>query len=87
MFHLTALVMNQDGFKLLEGLCREFVWGPGKHGDPKVPLISWDTMTKPASEGGLSITSFQDHVVLLKLQCAMQLVIGAETTRWLWSGF
>lgn len=70
VFHLIALDMNQDGFKLLEGMCREFVWGLGEQGNPRVPLIAWDIVVQPAALGGLSITSFQKHALLLKLRCA-----------------
>lgn len=44
VFHLMDLAMNLDGFKMLETMCREFVWGPGEQGDPKVPLVAWDTI-------------------------------------------
>lgn len=78
VFHLMALAMNQDGFKSLESLCKEFVWGFGDQGNPRVPLVAWDTITKLTSKGGLDFSSFQDHAILLKLWCATQLVQGAD---------
>lgn len=69
IFHLMALAMNLDGFKLLEGLCREFIWGPGENGNPRVPLVSWDTIAQLAAVGGLSFTRFKEHAALLKMRC------------------
>lgn len=34
VFHLMALFMNMDGFKQLEAVCKEFMWGPGEQGNP-----------------------------------------------------
>lgn len=79
VFHLMALAMNQDGFLLLEGLCREFVWGPGEQGNPHVPLIAWYTVAQPAVSGGLSVISFREHGKLLKLRCVSQLIREAPT--------
>lgn len=64
VFHLMSLALNHDGFKSLESIYHEFVWGLG---DPKVPLVAWDTITQSFAVGGLSITSFKEHATLLKL--------------------
>lgn len=76
VYHLMALNLNKDGFKMLEGICREFVWGIGEQGNPKVPLVAWNTISTPTLEGGLSILNFLLHAALLKLWCASQLVEG-----------
>lgn len=45
-------------FKWLESMHREFLWGPNEQGNPKVPLVAWETISKPMFEGGLEILSF-----------------------------
>lgn len=80
VFHLMALDMNQDGFRCLERVCREFVWGLGEQGNPRAPLVAWAIIVHPTTEGGLVIMSFQEHALLLKLRCATQLIIGSPTT-------
>lgn len=79
VFHLMALDLNKDSFKCLEGICREFLWGPGDNGNPRVPLVAWDMTVQVVGDGGLGILGFSAHTSLLKLRCVAQVVFGANT--------
>lgn len=79
VFHLMALDSNRDDFKCLEGICREFLWGPGDNGNPWVLLVAWDTIAQTIGDGGLGILGFKAHAALLKLHCVVQVVFGADT--------
>lgn len=44
IYHLMALTLNQEGYKRLEQICREFLWGSCEIGHAKVPLLAWSTL-------------------------------------------
>lgn len=69
-----ALSLNEDGFKYLEAISRDFVWGSGEYRDPKVLLVAWDIISEPALSSGLAILNFCVHVKLLKLRYITQLI-------------
>lgn len=51
----------------------------GPRGTWKPPLVSWDAIVHLAMEGGLAITRFHDHALLLKLRCVTQLIARSST--------
>lgn len=55
LYHLLALTLNQEGFRGLEQICREFLWGPRESGQTKVPLVTWTMLSRPTLEGGLGL--------------------------------
>lgn len=59
VYHLMSLCMLKDGFKRLEDLCKEFLWGVEESGDPKLPFVAWLTITKSAMDGGLNFQPFE----------------------------
>ena len=39
----------------IESLLKNFLWKGGKHNEKKLPLVSWEKVTKPWHHGGLQI--------------------------------
>lgn len=76
IFHLMTLKLLKDGFLSLEGLCREFLWGKNDQGNPRQPLIAWDTITHGNTRGGLEIQCFEQQTKLLKLRNFARLLKG-----------
>lgn len=79
VFYLMALTLNKGDSSDLEQLCREFLWGRGESGVPKIPLVAWSTSSQPLANGGLGILSFRKQAQLLKMRCATQLIEGDQT--------
>lgn len=79
VYHLMSLCMLKDGFKRLEDLYREFLWGLGDNGDPKVPLVAWSTITKSTKDGGLNFQPFEYQAQLLKMRCTAHIVENFPT--------
>lgn len=80
VFYFMALSLNKDGLRDLEQICRDFLWGPGESGHPRVPLVAWATISQPMADGGLGILPFAKQAQLLKLRCTAQLIEGQHTT-------
>lgn len=59
--------LNANGYKLLEGICRNFLWGKNKVGEQKWSLIAWKNMARRRAEGGLGIEPFAEQSLALKL--------------------
>lgn len=79
VYYLMLLNLMQDGFRVLETQCREFLRGMGSEGNPRIPLIAWDTTTCPRIMGGLGITKFQDQACTLKHRSMSKLFAGYDT--------
>eukprot|EP00253_Pinus_taeda_P017653 PITA_17653 len=54
--------------KKMEAFIRKFFWKGGNHNDRKIPLVSWEKICKPQSEGGLN---FKDL-------CLQNIAMGAK---------
>lgn len=58
---------QQEGFKNLELVWREFMCGYGHHGKPKTPLIAWDMVSSPKLSGRLGVPKFSAQAGVLKI--------------------
>lgn len=63
-----AYLFLQDGFKRLEGVCRDFLWSYTKEGTPKKVLVAWEDVTFPKAEGVLGIIAFSKHAMVLRMR-------------------
>lgn len=72
IYHLMVMMLNKEGFDVLEQIYREFIWCRGKQGHPKIALVVWDVIAQQLLDGGLGILQFQKHTQLLKLGCVSQ---------------
>lgn len=73
IYYFMLLDLTQDGFKTLETMYREFLWGLGSEGNPRIPLITWENVTNPKLMGGLGLTNFQTHAKALKIRSISKL--------------
>ncbi|KAL3699252.1 hypothetical protein R1sor_017274 [Riccia sorocarpa] len=81
-FQFLGIGLNPDGYHQLEGICRTFMWGSKTDGRAKTPLIAWECLTKPFSEGGLQYKPFAAMAEALKLRQVARLLQG-ETNEWI----
>lgn len=54
LFQFTVLLALATILKKMEEYIWRFFWKGGKQNKNKIPLISWETITKPLWEGGLN---------------------------------
>ncbi|KAL3679920.1 hypothetical protein R1sor_022876 [Riccia sorocarpa] len=76
-----GLGLTSGGYKLLESMCRDFIWGKTAGGKTRRPLVVWDSITKPTKEGGLQIKPFQVVADTMKLKYIGRL-LGGEDADW-----
>lgn len=53
IFQFSAMLAPTSILKKMDEWIRRFFWKGGKQNDRKIPLISWDKVSKPLLEGGL----------------------------------
>jgi acyl-CoA-binding protein len=68
VFFLMILDLTQEAFRRLEAICRVFLWGSNEAGNPKIPLVAWNRLTKPKPQGGLGLVNFQSQSQMMKLR-------------------
>jgi hypothetical protein len=71
------------GFRQLERLFSQFIWGLSEEGRTKRPLIAWDKITQPKLEGGLELHSLREQSQLLKIRNVSKLIKNCEA-EWVW---
>jgi hypothetical protein len=50
-YYLMLLDFTADGYRELESVCRKFLWGYQEGGQAKAPLVAWEKICQPRSEG------------------------------------
>lgn len=40
VYYLMLFELSGDGYQQLEAVCREFFWGLGEQGNPRIPLVA-----------------------------------------------
>ncbi|KAL3679445.1 hypothetical protein R1sor_022401 [Riccia sorocarpa] len=76
VYQLLGVGLPPSGFKKLETLCREFIWGRNGGRRAKLALIAWDWMTRQKENGGLGVRSFKDQADILKDSYITRLLQG-----------
>lgn len=81
VYAFMAYSFLKDGFKKLEGICRDFLWGYTPEGMPKKALVAWEDVTYPKEEGGMGIIAFQSHATTLKM-CWISKILTHNDLQW-----
>ncbi|KAL3694132.1 hypothetical protein R1sor_007783 [Riccia sorocarpa] len=55
-YTLMVLGLTKEGFKVLNNVCRRFMWGSNKEGADKKALIAWEKICRGREDGGLRVT-------------------------------
>ena len=67
-YFLMLLEFTAEGYRELEAVCRRFLWGYSVGGQSKAPLVAWEKICQPKSEGGLGLTEFRTQAMIFKLR-------------------
>ena len=81
IYYLMLLEFTVAGYKELEAVCRQFLWGFQVGGQAKVPLVAWSKICQPRSEGGLGVTEFKTQAQIYKL-CFLAKILDNHPTDW-----
>ncbi|KAL3686178.1 hypothetical protein R1sor_004200 [Riccia sorocarpa] len=76
IYQLLSIVLRNDGYKQLESVCRNFLWGSNPEGRTKTTLISWQFVTQKKRRGGFGFTSFSVTADTLKIRFVSKLMQG-----------
>ncbi|KAL3682360.1 hypothetical protein R1sor_000382 [Riccia sorocarpa] len=71
---LACLNLQAATLKAIEGVCRTFLWGTNKDGNKKIPMIAWEEIQRPKSEGGLNFTALINTSAALRLKQATKIL-------------
>ena len=55
IFQSALLLAPKSASSQIPKLLIDFIWNGGKGNQNKMHMVSWDTLTRPTSEGGLQI--------------------------------
>jgi hypothetical protein len=65
LFQFTGLIAPVTILKKMEEYIRRFFWKGGKKKKNKIPLVSWETISKLVCEGGLNFKNLcQQNVAM-----------------------
>jgi hypothetical protein len=67
-FYLMLLDFTIEGYMELKAVCRQFLWDFQAGGQAKVPLVAWNRISQPRSEGGLDLIDFRSQAQVYKLR-------------------
>ncbi|KAL3685163.1 hypothetical protein R1sor_003185 [Riccia sorocarpa] len=78
------LGLTQKGYKSLDRLCWQFIWGKTKEGTHRKPLIAWEKLCKEKAEGGLEVQRRMANYSKADLNTKgqMQRELGAQLGYW-----
>lgn len=60
--------LNDCGFKELERISREFLWGKNENGDFRNVLATWDDLALSKAKGGVGIKDLHNLSLILKMR-------------------
>ncbi|KAL2621494.1 hypothetical protein R1flu_001699 [Riccia fluitans] len=76
---LSCITFHQHSLQKLEAIGRLFLWGLGREGRPRIPLIAWSELQKQKGDGGLNLISFDTQGKAMRMrQCAKMLTATTE---------
>ena len=55
IYQCSILLALKGSIALIENILRNFLWNGGKQSRKKLPLVSWEKISKPLLEGGLQL--------------------------------
>jgi hypothetical protein len=61
VFHFMAMELTADGYRQLEHLCQNFLWGSNAAGRAKIPLVARSTVTCKKVDRSLGLIDFKEQ--------------------------
>eukprot|EP00253_Pinus_taeda_P017362 PITA_17362 len=74
LFQFAGLLAPVTILNKMEEFIRGFFWKGGKLNEKKIPLISWETITKPLLEGGLSFKKICQQNVAMAVKTVWRII-------------
>jgi len=65
IYQASLVLVPLGTLRKMEGYVRSFFWKGDKQNRYKLPLVNWDKVTKPLSEGGLNFKDMRTHNLAL----------------------
>jgi hypothetical protein len=78
VYNLMLFNHSKDGFRQLERLSSQFVWGKSEEGRFKTPLVAWNKITQSKCQGGLGLHPLMEQAQLLKFWNVSKLMEGQD---------
>lgn len=79
VYYLMLFKLSGDGYQQLEAVCKEFFWGLGEQGNPRIPLVAWENMAREKINGGLDLTDFHSILKAMKYRSILKLISDFDT--------
>lgn len=79
IYHLMTISLNTQGFKELEGISRDLLWGMNELGDLKKPLVAWADTTLYKVEGGVGIENLHSTSLTFKMRWCTRLCTDEDS--------
>lgn len=81
IYHLMSMSLNSKGFKELEGISRDFLWGKNKLGDNCLALVAWQDIAQRKAKGGIGIDDLH-HISLVLEMRWVSCIINEDPSAW-----
>lgn len=78
IYHFMSMALNTTGYCMLEGVCKDFLWGKNEVGKQKKSLIAWKNIACGRAEGGLGLEPFQEKGRALKMRWFSRLFLEPD---------
>ncbi|KAL3698517.1 hypothetical protein R1sor_012593 [Riccia sorocarpa] len=80
-YYFMTLGLSTNGYKKLERICWQFLWGKNGEGGHKKSLVSWNRICREKEEGGLGICTFRTQAQTLKMRLISRILEG-DNAEW-----
>jgi len=74
LFQFASLLAPASILNRMEEYIRRFFWKGGKQNEKKIPLVSWDTISKPLREGGLNFKNLRHQNVAMAAKIVWRII-------------
>lgn len=61
IYHMMFIKSSEKLAKKMVALSWDFLWGHNAEGGKRIPLIAWERLAWPKSEGGVGLKDFRSH--------------------------
>ncbi|KAL3677354.1 hypothetical protein R1sor_027302 [Riccia sorocarpa] len=79
IYSFLSIGLSEEGYKHLEAVCRDFIWGTNRDGKAKLALLAWEQITQCRTQGGLDLHTFKQTSQALKMKFIARLLDGSRS--------
>lgn len=74
IYHFMSMKLHVNGYWMLEGVCRNFLWEKNEVENHKRTLVAWKHTARNRAEGGLGIEPFREKSCALCMHWCSKLL-------------